>query len=209
MSDTHLEVDGRRRLRARNRDRLLRAASEMFAERGYRRTTTRDVAEAAGITERTLFRHVASKEELFREAVISPVEAFVADFSRTWGERPRGARDTEVEVREFFANLLAVIDSEGHLLQALMAAIAYEPEGPELAQTLSPLLKTLDEIFTVEAELRGWTLEPTVGVRTIVGMALAVSIHGDWLFADVGRPDRTVLVEQLARLTTWGLEGRA
>jgi hypothetical protein len=77
---------------------------------------------STGITERTLFRHVPSKAALFRDAVISPVEAFV--------EGDRGA-----------------------------------------------LLTSLDEIFKVEAGIRDWDLDPVIGVRAIVGMALAVTIH--------------------------------
>jgi len=204
------ETDGRRLLRARNRERLLLAASELFAQRGYRGTTTRDIADAAGITERTLFRHVPSKAALFREAVVSPVEAFVLDFGERWADRPRGSRAAEVEIREFFTNLLTVIEGERHLLLALMAALAYEPEDadfPELQKTLSPLLSTLDEIFTVEAGIRGWSLDPVIGVRMIVGMALAVTIHSDWLFAGHQPPRRAALVEELTKLTTWGVSG--
>jgi len=76
VSEGLQQTDGRRLVRAKNRERLLQAASELFSQRGYRGTTTRDVADAAGITERTLFRHVPSKAALFREAVIAPVEAF-------------------------------------------------------------------------------------------------------------------------------------
>ncbi|SRR6266545_690268 len=206
------QTDGRRLVRAKNRERLLQAASQLFAQRGYRGTTTRDIAEVAGITERTLFRHVPSKAALFREAVIAPVQSFVNDFSQGWADRPHGARDTEVEVREFFTNLLTVIDGERHLLLALMAALAYEsedPDFPELQHTLAPMLSTLDRIFTVEAELRGWTLDPVVGVRMIVGMALAVTVHADWLFAGQKTPRREALVDELTKLTTWGLAGQA
>src|SRR5438067_153232 len=111
MSTTHevLALDGRSTARVHNRARLLQAAGALFAQRGYRGTTTRDVAEAAGITERTLFRHVPTKAALFRDAVILPLEAFVGDFAQSWQRRPRGSRDTAVEVAEFYDSLLAVM----------------------------------------------------------------------------------------------------
>ena len=49
------------------RQALQQAADRLFAERGYGATTVRDIAEAAGVTERTFFRYFAGKEELIIE----------------------------------------------------------------------------------------------------------------------------------------------
>jgi AcrR family transcriptional regulator len=47
--------------------RLQQAAFELYAERGYEETTVAEIAERAGLTERTFFRHFADKREvLFR-----------------------------------------------------------------------------------------------------------------------------------------------
>jgi AcrR family transcriptional regulator len=45
------------------------AADALFDERGYERTTVRDVADAAGVTERTFFRYFASKEALLAKDI--------------------------------------------------------------------------------------------------------------------------------------------
>jgi AcrR family transcriptional regulator len=44
--------------------RLQQAALELFAERGFEATTVVDIAERAGVTERTFFRHYADKREV-------------------------------------------------------------------------------------------------------------------------------------------------
>jgi AcrR family transcriptional regulator len=44
--------------------RMIRAAMELFAERGFEQTTAVDIAERAGVTERTFFRHFADKREV-------------------------------------------------------------------------------------------------------------------------------------------------
>lgn len=44
--------------------RIRTAAEELFNERGYERTTTKEIAEAAEVGEATLFRYVTSKHEL-------------------------------------------------------------------------------------------------------------------------------------------------
>jgi len=46
------------------RGRLERAALELYVERGFEQTTVADIAERAGLTERTFFRHFADKREV-------------------------------------------------------------------------------------------------------------------------------------------------
>jgi AcrR family transcriptional regulator len=51
------------------RQRILKAASQVFAEQGYARATTRALAAAAGVNEVTLFRHFGSKQKLFAAVI--------------------------------------------------------------------------------------------------------------------------------------------
>ena len=46
---------------------LLEATLKLISEKGYRGATTRKIAQEAGVTELTLFRHFGSKEKLFKE----------------------------------------------------------------------------------------------------------------------------------------------
>ena len=48
-------------------ERILKAAEKLFARRGYGGTTTRDLAQAAGVAEGTLFRHFESKKAILVE----------------------------------------------------------------------------------------------------------------------------------------------
>lgn len=49
---------------AATRDRLLKAAIEVFSTAGFVGATTREIARVAGVNEVTLFRHFQSKEQL-------------------------------------------------------------------------------------------------------------------------------------------------
>jgi AcrR family transcriptional regulator len=49
------------------RTRVLKAALKLFARHGYDGTTTRDLAEAAGVAEGTLFRHFSNKKAILIE----------------------------------------------------------------------------------------------------------------------------------------------
>jgi AcrR family transcriptional regulator len=53
--------------REETRQRLIVAADRMISERGYAETTAADIAGAAGVTERTFFRHFASKGDVVIE----------------------------------------------------------------------------------------------------------------------------------------------
>jgi AcrR family transcriptional regulator len=54
----------RERQRAQIRADIRRAAFRLFVERGYDAVTTEEIAAAAGVSPRTFFRHVPTKEEL-------------------------------------------------------------------------------------------------------------------------------------------------
>jgi len=53
------------------RDELLGLAASMFAERGLRATTVRDIADGAGILSGSLYHHFSSKEEMVDELLRS------------------------------------------------------------------------------------------------------------------------------------------
>lgn len=68
--------------------RLRRAALELFSERGYEATTVADIAERAGVTARTFFRHYADKREVLfagSQILTDTMLAALADASASAG----------------------------------------------------------------------------------------------------------------------------
>lgn len=57
------------------RERIMRAAEELFAERGYARSSTRAIAARAGVNEVTLFRHFGTKQQLLRAVIAAATES--------------------------------------------------------------------------------------------------------------------------------------
>jgi AcrR family transcriptional regulator len=51
------------------RTRILQEAEQLFAKRGFEGTTTRDLAQAVGVAEGTLFRHFPNKKAILTEVV--------------------------------------------------------------------------------------------------------------------------------------------
>ncbi|WP_213814434.1 TetR/AcrR family transcriptional regulator [Glaciihabitans sp. dw_435] len=67
--------------------RMQQAAFELYAERGFEQTTVADIAERAGLTERTFFRHFADK----REVLFFGSESLVDLFTTTIIDAPADA----------------------------------------------------------------------------------------------------------------------
>jgi AcrR family transcriptional regulator len=59
----------RRRSAADSRERLVSAAGELFSERGYDRTTVREIGVRAGVDPALIARYFGSKAELYLEAL--------------------------------------------------------------------------------------------------------------------------------------------
>ncbi len=61
-------------IRERNRELILRAASEEFAEKGFAATKTSDIAQRAGLPKPNVYYYFKSKERLYREVLESIIE---------------------------------------------------------------------------------------------------------------------------------------
>ena len=62
------------------REALVWSAVERFAREGLARTTLREVAEGAGLTQGTLYHHFSAKSELYMTAYVFAVEELYAHF---------------------------------------------------------------------------------------------------------------------------------
>src|SRR5215813_14889326 len=72
---------------AETRARLLRAAADVFAERGYDGTRVADIAAAAGVSNGALYAHFASKAELLTGALRTHGRRLLADLFATDPDR--------------------------------------------------------------------------------------------------------------------------
>jgi len=83
-SRPHLEPPGRQSRRsARTRERILSAATTVFARRGFHGTRVADIADHAGIAYGLVYHHFKNKEEIL-----------AAIYAEQWGEYLRHLEDT-------------------------------------------------------------------------------------------------------------------
>jgi AcrR family transcriptional regulator len=93
----------RERKKQRTREAIERAALELFVERGYDATTLAEIAEAAGVSARTIFAYFPSKEDI----LFSSFQAMRDTLARALAERP-GDKDALGTVRDFVLGVACV-----------------------------------------------------------------------------------------------------
>ena len=169
------------------RSRLAIAALDLFAEQGYEQTTVNQIAERAGLTQRTFFRHFADKREVLfaggdflKETILgaavaapaaaSPVEAITAGLV---------AGSAVLDNRDFSRQRQAVITANAELR---------ERELIKLAGIAASLASALRE--------RGVS-EPSATLTAEVGMTVFRVAFESWV-----APARTTrTLEELIRET--------
>ena len=107
------------------RDEILRAARGLFAERGYARTSVRDIAQAAGVSAQTVYDSVGSKQALVsRLNDLIDAEAGVAAIARAalGSDDPRAVAATSARVTR------SILEQCGDIVHALLTGAAAEPE---------------------------------------------------------------------------------
>ncbi len=154
--------------------RILEAATRIFARDGVSGATTREIAKAARVNEVTLFRHFKNKDELLRRVILQSCKRYEhvftearietqADLERTVQAYvtvyAKVLRDNEDFVRTFFGEL------NRHL--KLLRSLFVESAKPSRH-------KFIDYLCT--AQKRGLvrrSLDPTIAVDALTGMLLA------------------------------------
>lgn len=80
--DTAPALSRQERRKAATRAKILRAADELFGERGYAETSIEDIADAADVAVRTIYTHFPSKASIMLAYFDGWLDAFVAAIMR-------------------------------------------------------------------------------------------------------------------------------
>ena len=136
----------RERHRAQTRDRLYRAALDLFAERGFLETTVEDITESADVGKGTFFNYFPTKEYILAE--------FGGERMAAVERALENARSTEGSVLEVIGEL--AMDSAGQsslnaaLIRAIFAAHAScAPVRAELQKRKHVSRRMLAEMFQI------------------------------------------------------------
>jgi TetR/AcrR family transcriptional regulator len=148
---------------AARREMILSAALEVFAEHGLEGGRLRQVAARAGISEPYLFRHFASKAELYECAVIQPLIELVERFEKALGVISEGPTITVADlIREINRLILEfMLEAVPYVGVSLFASAT---SGNELYGDVRP--RVVDPVLGLLRRIKGWPA-PTVSLELV------------------------------------------
>jgi len=164
------------------RQQILRIAMKLFSERGFRGTTTKEIAHAAGVSEAMVFRHFATKEELY---------AAILDHKACAGD--------EFKPAEMAADAIKCKDDRAVFESLALGALNHHENDPEFQRLLlySALEKhelaqmffdrfvrrVYDSVgnYLRERQREGALIEidPAIVIRAFIGMVMHHSLNNN------------------------------
>ncbi|MDQ2649705.1 MAG: TetR/AcrR family transcriptional regulator [Actinomycetota bacterium] len=199
-----------RRPRGAPRLLLLEAARDLFSRQDYRSTTTREIAEAAGVAEHLLFRNFGSKAALFREALVIPFMEFVDGFRDTWRSLDLSSANEDEVAGQFLGALYDLFVENRGLVMTLWAADALtDEERDETGMAdIDRALATLSLIGTEGIDALGMPRNHDLVARSTVAMVAGMAAFGATFFGGK-RPPREAIVNELVQATLHGFLHRS
>ena len=157
---------------------LIKAAHQLFTEKGYKATSTREIARLAQIAEPIIFRRYNTKVQLFVSTVVEPVLENVEAFNREWRNTPNCKEISTC----YLHSLHQLLKDNCRSLLAITTAIVYESEEAKSAgiedvtnQIVSTLTQlTRSKVICDEGHKRDLL------ARIIVSSIWSASVNGDY-----------------------------
>jgi AcrR family transcriptional regulator len=174
--------DRRQRRSAEMRERLFRAALELFAKKGFNETTVEDITEAADVGKGTFFNYFPSKDHIllaFGEMQLAKLELAIEEARRTGEPMPSFLRSLGVRMTQEPTKNHSIIRA---LLLAYISTTAVREGTIDLQKRVHALHTQIIQLGQERGEIRN-DLPATeiahVFRQTIFGTLLVWSLYGD------------------------------
>jgi AcrR family transcriptional regulator len=189
-------------VRAR-REQIVEAATRVFAEKGFRRATTREVAREAGISEGTIYNYFEDKDALLMAILdkLNETERRAEDFEEGMATDFRGF------LRGYLRRRMSLIWENRDVFRVVLSEMLVNAElrNLYLRRVVEPAMRIAEENFRSRME-QGEVRETDapLAMRSVAGAVLGVLVLGLLGDEEVGsRPDE--IPDVLAGLLVHGL----
>jgi len=168
------------------RNEILAAAAEVFAQHGFRGSTTRRIADAAGVNEITIFRQFGSKEALIREAMQ------LLSQSAGLTTLPDVPGDPETELTQWSESFFQHLRLRSSIIRKTMGELEERPEMSECASEV-PRRASNDLCVYLTALKRQGRIkvefDPKTAAAMLMGSIFADAMGRD-MMPDIYPPER-------------------
>jgi TetR/AcrR family fatty acid metabolism transcriptional regulator len=190
-------------VRAR-REQIVEAATRVFAKKGFRRATTREVARAAGVSEGTIYNYFKDKDALLIAILdrLNETERRAEDFEEGMATDFRGF------LKEYLRRRMSLIWENREVFRVVLSEMLVNVELRELylRRVVAPTMRIAEENFRSRMK-QGEVQETDVPLvmRSVAGAVLGVLVLGLLGDEEIGsRPDE--VPDVLAGLIVDGLD---
>ncbi|MDP2697046.1 TetR/AcrR family transcriptional regulator [Thalassospira sp.] len=190
--------------REETREKILEAARHCFGSAGFDATSTREIAQRAGVAEGTVFAHFPTKEELLVTCVGDQMAAVI--------ERALHTMDPEWSLPDKLMHVAACrfeqVCLQPEMWRVLMSQIAFSPRKGAVHQVManSGLIAATRAIIE-EAQLNGEIdpdLDPVLVFKTIMALFL-FTIHDHMSSGNFDSEDMCATLRELVELQVRGI----
>jgi AcrR family transcriptional regulator len=163
-------------VRAR-REQIVEAATRVFAEKGFRRATTREVARAAGVSEGTIYNYFEDKDALLLAILdkLNETERRAADFEEGMATDFRGF------LEQYMRRRMSLIWENREVFRVVLSEMLVNVELRDryLRHVVDPTMRIAEENFRSRME-QGEVRETDapLAMRSVAGSVLGVLVLG-------------------------------
>ncbi|MGG1637879.1 TetR/AcrR family transcriptional regulator [Paenibacillus sp. NRS-1760] len=125
-----LQLDNEEEKMTEKQLKIVQAASEIFAEKGFAASSTSEIAQRAGVAEGTIFRHYKTKKDLLFSIVAPVMAKLIAPFVlRDFYKVLESRFDTlDLMLRAIIENRIAFVERHVQVLKIFVQEIPFHPE---------------------------------------------------------------------------------
>lgn len=202
MASTRLTAGERRQA-------IIEAASKLFAEKGFRGVTTREVAQAVGVSEPVLYQHFQTKRDLYVAIIESISTEVQCRFEPALASMGDYDKDDRAILLEVAGNISRWHDEDPTLSRLLMFSALEGQEFSDLffARHARPQFDVLKGYFEHRIK-RGIfrAIDPAIATWAFIGMVAHHSMIVNYHHFDPYPQAKDTLLSQMVELFLNGLQ---
>ena len=109
------------------KDKLIKSAKELFAQKGYAAVRTKEIAKHAGVNEATLFRNFSSKQELYNQVIVGNIKS--VDSSNAFHKQLTG--NLSEDLNNIASQIFMLYQANSQIIKAILKGVIQNDASSE------------------------------------------------------------------------------